>query len=292
MATRARILADYVSGGATAAEFDYLDGVTSSIQTQLDAKSPTTGHASIATLGTVTSVTISTGTVMDDPTMTQGSDATGDVYYRAAGGALTRLATGADGTVLTSTGVGAVPAFEAAAGGGAWTEIGSGNIVNNATADAGDDGVTWATDHDYDLIKAYVWNLTISESNYNGYFIPRIASAWEDSDLNYLGNRYHSSATTRTTVSNTSSSYVYALPEMKTDKPCSMEFTISGGNLDTYTPIHWQGYFNGWDGGARYIHGTVIYTGGTGKVTGFRFWGASGRTISSTNEYIVLGANT
>jgi len=116
--TRARILADYVSGGTTAAEFDYLDGVTSSIQTQLDAKSPTTGHASIATLGTVTSGTISTGTVMDDPTMTQGSDATGDVYYRAADGALTRLATGADGTVLTSTGAGAVPAFEAVPAGG------------------------------------------------------------------------------------------------------------------------------------------------------------------------------
>ena len=39
--TRARILADYVSGGTTAAEFDYLDGVTSNIQTQLNAKQAT-----------------------------------------------------------------------------------------------------------------------------------------------------------------------------------------------------------------------------------------------------------
>ena len=39
--TRARILADYVAGGTTAAEFDYLDGVTSNVQTQLDAKNPT-----------------------------------------------------------------------------------------------------------------------------------------------------------------------------------------------------------------------------------------------------------
>lgn len=69
--------------------------------------------ASQTSLGTVTSGTISTGAVIDDPTMTQGSDATGDVYYRAASGKLTRLATGADGTVLTSTGTGAVPAFEA-----------------------------------------------------------------------------------------------------------------------------------------------------------------------------------
>ena len=34
--TKARILADYVAGGTTAAEFDYMDGVTSNVQTQLD----------------------------------------------------------------------------------------------------------------------------------------------------------------------------------------------------------------------------------------------------------------
>ena len=51
--------------------------------------------------------------IFGTPSVTLGSDATGDVYYRAAGGALTRLPTTADGHVLTSTGVGAVPAFEA-----------------------------------------------------------------------------------------------------------------------------------------------------------------------------------
>ena len=38
--TKARILADYVAGGTTAAEFDYMDGVTSNLQPQLDAKAP------------------------------------------------------------------------------------------------------------------------------------------------------------------------------------------------------------------------------------------------------------
>ena len=41
--TRARILADYVAGGTTATEFDYMDGVTSNVQTQLDAKLPLAG---------------------------------------------------------------------------------------------------------------------------------------------------------------------------------------------------------------------------------------------------------
>jgi len=109
---------DLRAEGVTTTEFNRLDGVTDDIQTQMDGKSPTTGHSSIATVGTITSGTISTGAVVDDPTMTQGSDATGDVYYRAADGKLARLATGADGTVLTSTGVGAVPAFEAVPAGG------------------------------------------------------------------------------------------------------------------------------------------------------------------------------
>ena len=41
--TKARTLADYVAGGTTAAEFDYMDGVTSNVQTQLDAKLPLAG---------------------------------------------------------------------------------------------------------------------------------------------------------------------------------------------------------------------------------------------------------
>ena len=50
MATKARILADYVAGGTTAAEFDYMDGVTSNVQTQMDmmykdTKNSTTTHA-------------------------------------------------------------------------------------------------------------------------------------------------------------------------------------------------------------------------------------------------------
>ena len=52
--TKARILADYVAGGTTAAEFDYMDGVTSNVQTQLTAKAP---KASPAFTGTPTGIT-------------------------------------------------------------------------------------------------------------------------------------------------------------------------------------------------------------------------------------------
>ena len=50
--TKARILADYVAGGTTAAEFDYMDGVTSNVQTQLDAKLPLAGGTMTGDLAT------------------------------------------------------------------------------------------------------------------------------------------------------------------------------------------------------------------------------------------------
>ncbi|SVD26951.1 uncharacterized protein METZ01_LOCUS379805, partial [marine metagenome] len=60
-----------------------------------------TSAANLATIGTVTSGTLSTGAVVAGVTMTLGSDAEGDVYYRNASGVLTRLAVGTDADVLT-----------------------------------------------------------------------------------------------------------------------------------------------------------------------------------------------
>ena len=109
-----------------------LDVSGGSLTTSTAQKQAIVDGADITTVGIVTSGTISTGAVIDDPTMTQGSDATGDVYYRAASGKLTRLATGADGTVLTSTGVGAVPAFEGVPTGGVNTPAFEASLSGNS----------------------------------------------------------------------------------------------------------------------------------------------------------------
>lgn len=78
-----------------------------------------TGDDSITTLGTVTTGTLSTGAVIGGVTMTLGSDATGDIYYRNSGGVLTRLAAGTNGHVLTLSG--GLPSWAAASGGGGST---------------------------------------------------------------------------------------------------------------------------------------------------------------------------
>lgn len=79
----------------------------------IDIASTYVGQTSITTLGTVTTGTWSA--VIGQATMTLGSDATGDIYYRNGSGKLTRLGIGSAGQVL---GVSAgIPAWQAAGGG-------------------------------------------------------------------------------------------------------------------------------------------------------------------------------
>ena len=59
-----------------------------------------TSAANLVTVGTVTSGTLSTGAVVAGVTMTLGSDAEGDVYYRNSSGVLTRLGIGSNGDHL------------------------------------------------------------------------------------------------------------------------------------------------------------------------------------------------
>jgi len=68
----------------------------------------------IATLGTVTAGTLSTGSVIGGVTVTVGSDATGDIYYRNAGGVFTRLGIGSAAQVLTVAG--GLPSWAASSG--------------------------------------------------------------------------------------------------------------------------------------------------------------------------------
>ena len=87
-------------------DFIRIDGTTTEGRSAAEvltdiAASPVAGSSSIVTIGTVTSGTISTGAVIGDATMTLGSDAEGDIYYRDAAGKLKNLAADADGKVMT-----------------------------------------------------------------------------------------------------------------------------------------------------------------------------------------------
>lgn len=81
--------------------------------------SAVTALSSLVTVGTITTGGLGTGAVIGGVTMTLGTDGTGDVYYRSAGGVLTRLAAGTNGHVLTLAA--GLPSWAAPTGGGGLT---------------------------------------------------------------------------------------------------------------------------------------------------------------------------
>lgn len=101
----------------------------------IDIAATYVGQTSITTLGTVTTGTWGSGAVIGGATMTLGSDATGDIYYRSAGGILTRLPVGSNGQVLTLAS--GLPSWAAGGAGSsalsAITAATTTNSINNAT---------------------------------------------------------------------------------------------------------------------------------------------------------------
>jgi hypothetical protein len=109
-------------------------GGTFASQAQAEAGTDTTTYMNplrtaqaIAALTPADQVTLAgaetlTNKTLTSPVINVTSDATGDIYYRSAGGAFTRLAAGTDGHVLTLAS--GLPSWAAAGGGGLthWTE--------------------------------------------------------------------------------------------------------------------------------------------------------------------------
>ena len=99
----------------------------------IDISSSYVGQSSITTTGTMTSGTLSTGYVVAGVTMTLGSDASYDIYYRNSSGVLTRLANGTTGQLLTAT-TSSAPSWAAPATSGTVTSVtGTANQIAVAT---------------------------------------------------------------------------------------------------------------------------------------------------------------
>lgn len=108
----------------------------------------------IATLGTVTAGTLSTGAVIAGVTITVGSDATGDIYYRNASGVFTRLGIGSAAQVLTVAG--GLPSWAAASGGITTLNLLTGATQTFAVGTSGTDYaiVSSGTSHTFNLPDA------------------------------------------------------------------------------------------------------------------------------------------
>jgi hypothetical protein len=106
--TKARNLADNALTTVSPTELGYVDGVTSAIQTQIDGKQAINANVSTTELGYLDGVTSAIQTQIDskigsasaiNPTIV---DAKGDIIAATAADAVSRLAVGANDTVLTA----------------------------------------------------------------------------------------------------------------------------------------------------------------------------------------------
>jgi hypothetical protein len=95
--------------------------------------------SSLTSHGTITSGGLGTGAVIGGVTMTLGSDASYDIYYRNSSGILTRLANGTTGQLLTAT-TGSAPSWVAMAAAAAGTLTGTtlaSNVVTSSLTSVG-----------------------------------------------------------------------------------------------------------------------------------------------------------
>jgi len=114
--TKARDLANASTAlsAVSATELAFVDGVTSAIQTQMDAKAPSSTAVTLTGTQTLTNKTL-TSPALTTPTISTATT-NGDILYGTGSGALARLGVGSTAQVLTVAA--GVPSWATPAGGG------------------------------------------------------------------------------------------------------------------------------------------------------------------------------
>jgi len=126
--TKARDLANSAAAfsAVSATELGYVDGVTSAIQTQLDAKQASSTAVTLTGTQTLTNKTL-TNPVIASVVNNTLTSTTGDMIYASAANTPARLGIGSSAQVLTVAS--GVPSWATPAAGGGWTLINSGGTA-------------------------------------------------------------------------------------------------------------------------------------------------------------------
>jgi hypothetical protein len=132
--TKARDLADGASAlsAVSATELGYLDGVTSAVQTQLNAKQAVVSGVDSTELGYLDGVTSAVQTQLDAKTAKSTLTTTGDIYYASSANTPARLGIGSTGNVLTVAS--GIPSWAAPAGGGKVLQVVQGTTTTGITS--------------------------------------------------------------------------------------------------------------------------------------------------------------
>ena len=175
----------------SATELGYVDGVTSAIQTQLDAKAPSSTAVTLTGTQTLTNKTL-TNPVIASVVNNSLIDAKGDIIAATAADTPARLAVGSNNTVLT--------ADSAEATGLKWATPASGGMTLLSTTTLSGASTTISSiSQSYNYLLVNYYDITTSTNGVDVLVNPNVSSA---ASFNYFDSR-------SSNVFNTNSSAIY-----------------------------------------------------------------------------------
>jgi hypothetical protein len=212
--TKARDIASAAPAPSTvdATELGYLDGVTSAIQTQLDAK---TAKSTLTT--------------------------TGDIYYASAANTPARLAIGSTSDVLTV--VAGVPGWAAPAGGSGFTLIQRSTFSNVADTSTTFDGVFTSTYDTYFVNIDEIYAVTQANDLHLQF---RYAGPTTQTSTYYAANFGYTYNNTLTTSGvDNGSQVILSTDSGASDRPCVAQLYVNHvGNASEYATVDGLVYNN------------------------------------------------
>ena len=276
--TKARDIASAAPAPSTvsATEIGYLDGVTSAIQTQLNAKQAVVSGVDDTEIGYLNGVTSAVQTQLDAKTAKSTLTTTGDIYYASDANTPARLGIGSTGNVLTVAS--GIPSWAAPAGGGSGlTLIQRSSFSNVAGTSTTFDGVFTAT---YSTYIIQLENLGAATAANDMQFSLRVSGA---DYTHHYGTLMYNSYNTNT-WSNTSVGDGTIVPisnNQATAYPLGMQLVVT--NVGTNKPTTFSG-----TGFAINTNDLVFAGGGSASqitATGFRLSSSSSNITGTASVY-------
>ena len=272
--TKARDLANSAAAFASvsATELGYVDGVTSAIQTQMDAKAPSSTAVTLTGTQTLTNKTLTSPVIASVVNNTLTST-TGDIIYASAANTPARLGIGSSAQVLSVSG--GIPAWSTPAA-GAMTFITRSTASAVATVTL--DSIFSST---YDTYLVVIESLVVSSAG-STYIQLRYGSTTETGG-SYYGTTINFAATTTSAVIAGATQSTMATSQNATQTSNYAIWFNQVGNASEGANWHGTGQSGSLGPGAPTLYGCWNITGRT--YTGIIFSTSAGNITGQFSVY-------
>jgi hypothetical protein len=244
-------------------------------------------------IGTPSDDTVATAKIQNDAVtlakMASGTD--GNIISFDASGNPVAVATGDDGQVLTSSGAGAVCAFEDA--GGAWTKIATADYSSGVA----DFTITDCFTSTYPIYKVYLYNVLAAADGVElrAYFLEdddSVVGNWQiASDGAYIDYSGNTSGTTNFGQDD-SDNIRFTGEEIQSEatKISALEMTIYQPYESVHTVVHYNYLLNS-DNDSLYQYDGIAYLSSTTSLRSLKFQSSNGGNFSAYKT-VIYGVKT